>query len=837
MSNHLPFCRTMTDIASLFPTQSQASLAKCGQCSLPVTFALRGDKGPIHDPITGDMVCGKCKQPHLQRSRTNRPLPSRDVVALPLYMLRAIKSVATRNAPSTSKSVEEKGLEQLKSGKCFYHEGVTWNWIDLDENACLCDGCHIGLPDHNYAILDGGVQYVRISLANILSMSIYRKMPKPGASPDATLMDGDEQKCALGMQQEDSNLIQVANDMDKTGEILSKLMNDVMESCVLLYHKIEQVKSILNETDTNHLEQIIQGRDRQYHDACQVYIQSLYPMIRVRQVISGTLLEGLKILGLTSIDPSKSTIRKYILDALLARDETRPMGFEEVVVLRCLICLKETLMKGDPLLIEMTEEKVMKVLDQPDGLHHALTMLTTKLNKVCVDVPSEQKMSEVILDEMKSVFVEVSRVIPLLLHPQPEYWKTCIKAVTETPTSDEIINTIWNALFYKDEDDNKRVINHHTLKIINNLKKSLSEADGLLIEGILGLYFDRDCNKYFIESEKKGCHHPLLYHYLGRIYCLGQEDVVTDHNKAIEYFTKAVAGRLSLLFYHLLIHNILTQTFIPCLSISLYVLIYSLYIYICIYVYIIYMYIIYISILLYVFIYTIYPFFFVFIYILSEYIRCFVIIAGSMLGCYDYHWGLYRGYEKQFESLEQGREFYLELERQGCVDGHLFYMIGTLTYGDYDLLFGYYWKGADLGSVPAYRVLSYRRWTGGWGTGPRRDKSLVVLLKAEERGIRDDTILDRLLERLCNRGYKPGPDVLGPFGNRRDMAMHYCEVLKNRHSPYGYYWKGLMFWYGLAEMPQDKQIAINLWLSADKQGLASYDLYMKERMGLIQAYR
>lgn len=83
-------------------------------------------------------------------------------------------------------------------------------------------------------------------------------------------------------------------------------------------------------------------------------------------------------------------------------------------------------------------------------------------------------------------------------------------------------------------------LTHYILKVANESKRVVGEANALLIEGLLQFDLETDMLKTFLEAEQKGCDHPLLYHYIAEYYRLKNEDV----SKVFEYSAKAISGKL-----------------------------------------------------------------------------------------------------------------------------------------------------------------------------------------------------------------------------------------------------------------------------------------------------
>lgn len=102
------------------------------------------------------------------------------------------------------------------------------------------------------------------------------------------------------------------------------------------------------------------------------------------------------------------------------------------------------------------------------------------------------------------------------------------------------LNACLNALLY--QDGGIRNFTHTTLKMIEESKGKLGEANTLFIEGIRRFAYHDIAFKYLSEAEKKGCKHPVLYYFLGDCYRSGYKGVDVDDDKALHYFNKAMEG-------------------------------------------------------------------------------------------------------------------------------------------------------------------------------------------------------------------------------------------------------------------------------------------------------
>lgn len=170
----------------------------------------------------------------------------------------------------------------------------------------------------------------------------------------------------------------------------------------------------------------------------------------------------------------------------------------------------------------------------------------------------------------------------------------------------------------------------------------------------------------------------------------------------------------------------------------------------------------------------------------------------------------------------------------GSRDGLILHMIGEayrngrVCSTDYLKAMEYYHHAIDVGYVPAYVGKSELLWQGGNGIAVDRDKSLLLLVEAEEKavGVKDDLIIKEIFVRLSiHHDFKP--ETLGRFRNKGEMSLHYCDILIERGSPSGYYFKGSLYAYGRDGLPEDEAKAVSIWEEADRVGLADYRIYSR----------
>lgn len=181
--------------------------------------------------------------------------------------------------------------------------------------------------------------------------------------------------------------------------------------------------------------------------------------------------------------------------------------------------------------------------------------------------------------------------------------------------------------------------------------------------------------------------------------------------------------------------------------------------------------------------------------------------------------------------------YLLELEREGYVDSDLFVRLAE-AYGG-----GLGCAGNLLTSSKYHHLAVARGGASGYLYTARGyavfsfpETVMLSMLEAEERGVRDTSILNMLIDCLCVRQYRPSDTVLGPFKNKMEMTLHYCDVLIERESPRGYYWKAYIHWSGINGQEIDQYKAVAVWQEADRLGLAGLDLFIKPGSSLRHAY-
>lgn len=94
-------------------------------------------------------------------------------------------------------------------------------------------------------------------------------------------------------------------------------------------------------------------------------------------------------------------------------------------------------------------------------------------------------------------------------------------------TAETILETCLDVLFY--QDGMRKPLTHCTLKLIENAKTRVGQANSLFLEG---LTTSKDGIKSFLEAEDKGCNRPLLLYLLGDYYCGDDKvDDIEDDNE------------------------------------------------------------------------------------------------------------------------------------------------------------------------------------------------------------------------------------------------------------------------------------------------------------------
>lgn len=145
------------------------------------------------------------------------------------------------------------------------------------------------------------------------------------------------------------------------------------------------------------------------------------------------------------------------------------------------------------------------------------------------------------------------------------------------------------------------------------------------------------------------------------------------------------------------------------------------------------------------------------------------------------YWDLQGGLTRpeQHRREEQAARYLLDVEMEGCVDGHLYTVIASKyrTYEERSSKVYYYRLAAEMGHAPAYLLMA--RDLCNVST---KDNALLVLMEAVEKGVRDERILDEIHGYLCDEDYTPSRRVLGKFKNKEELELYYLDVMEHRQS-------------------------------------------------------
>lgn len=564
----------MPESDSFISSQVVLPVNACMLCRKPVKPGFRGASAPFHDPVTGDLTCGACRASQLSTNMAleegnKRPLMSRGITAYPLYLFRvkrervtsehdasSVMSECNENPPSIQANIKP------MYNKCIHHEDVSWTYIDMDDLVCLCTPCSQHVYDHDIRRLPAAVSSLRNQLATVITTPLTRKgkhSTQVSRMDEYVAEDEDEDEDDGFVEEDDEveeegkfvsiehlakiTLLGVAVEIDKTVKMLNSWLKEVMDTCAHLHGKVSRLRSLVGEGDLRRrLELVIQWRDQHFQDACNIYSSHLQSMLRIRQIISGTLLEGMTLLGLDA-ETSDLLTETDVMKVLNRRRRALTAVGEEVMVLRTLSCLRETLEYGNPLLAETTEEDVEGVLNQTGGLRGGMRELNRMLTSGCLDwvETPRRKTYAVMLSQVKNVFDEVVKIIPLLLASQPEYWEKNLVEWREKQAEDAL-NTVLGALFNQDYERNP--LTHSNLNLFKKLKAAMGVANAFFIEGILRDSFPGGGVTLFFKAENLGCKHPLLYHYFAERYMFGKDLERMNPIKACNYAVKSIAGML-----------------------------------------------------------------------------------------------------------------------------------------------------------------------------------------------------------------------------------------------------------------------------------------------------
>lgn len=561
-----------------------------------------GQKRPTHDPVTGDMICWECKLKH----QSTHPQPEsshatlRHPEPLPLCLklemdrqqgpdtanlqdgmgdacqhcvlaLDILKKPGTDACVSVAYCVpcenflcQEHALHHDKEhllvhnthrlnvvcgfeamhDKCDNHVGKDWIVVDLDGLHCLCLPCSKEplYCNRNRALIEEAAPIIRSRLATALTSPLESKsdsLLEANNQSESKSVSDDQDRCGVG-------IIEVAHRMSKVAEALHRWRKHVEGSHQKICTRLSDLRSILTEGGPlRRLEMTLHSADSFYQSAASVHISHLRPMIRIREVISKSLLVCSKLLGLGGNEGETLLSKSAVLEILSKRKvEARRVG-EEVMVLKSVTSLRDTLKTiSDPLLLDLIKEDVEGILNQQGGLVEALEALKSKVkNEVydSFDGVTQGKLEE-LLSEAKGIGDEAMKAGQLLsrIHEQ-DYWKVGL-AEWKKVRLQTTIQVCLDALLY--EDNEPRQLTYRSLKVLQDAKMIIGEANALFIEGIRLYYHQSRLSafKCFSEGAKRGCVHPLLYYFMGECYRYSGQSSNTEGAKALEYYEKAIQG-------------------------------------------------------------------------------------------------------------------------------------------------------------------------------------------------------------------------------------------------------------------------------------------------------
>lgn len=128
----------------------------------------------------------------------------------------------------------------------------------------------------------------------------------------------------------------------------------------------------------------------------------------------------------------------------------------------------------------------------------------------------------------------------------------------ETETQETTLNACLDVLLYPD--GSRKDLTHTTLKLIEEARPKMGEANALFVEGLRLFNYQDAPLKYFAEAESKGCNHPILYYYMTLCYTDPFKGRGTRGNrlKEVEYYTKSLGGMQRIIAsYHDYFHLVL----------------------------------------------------------------------------------------------------------------------------------------------------------------------------------------------------------------------------------------------------------------------------------------
>lgn len=103
-------------------------------------------------------------------------------------------------------------------------------------------------------------------------------------------------------------------------------------------------------------------------------------------------------------------------------------------------------------------------------------------------------------------------------------------------SQDEVLNAVLDALLY--EDGSHKPYTRSLLELCDRSKSAMGIANALFVEGIIQVnIFDPTL---FLAAERKGCQHPMLYHFLG--HCFSRSPGKNHKSRVLDYFAKVISG-------------------------------------------------------------------------------------------------------------------------------------------------------------------------------------------------------------------------------------------------------------------------------------------------------
>lgn len=529
----------MAESKSSLSSSHHPSLVVCSECFCKIGFAYRGET-PAHDPVTGDLKCSSCKLKKSASVMANiYPFHARGLEALPFFLLAEAQRVEAE--------LERRGSHLVMYDKCINHVDENWVVVDMNELKCLCLTCSGKQPSPSAlkGLLEAS-QIIRGRISTALTTPLRRK---PILAGERKTQNDEGKGVVHDSRQAQMDLIQAVQCMVGAIATLNQWADQVKEANRTVHDTISRLRStIRDETSCRRLEMTVNSIDTLFQQACDMHIRNLQPLLRIRQIISGTLLEGMRLLGLSVMlsDDGHHTyyVRDVVINLLSKRDVAPGCVGEEVAILRSIECLRETLENGDALLLELTGEDIEGILKQSGGMSEVLATVMSKGKGSNFDEAVGSCNVDSLLNEAKALKVSVMKAIATLsLVHEPGDWKEGALRWRERKEEQRTtVEACVKALLY--DDLSLRPISLTTHKFIMEAKVKLGEANALFIEGVrqYKYWLPNSLFKYFSEAEAKGCEHPLLYYFIGQYYLTTNNGTPEDLDKAIEYYNKLRKG-------------------------------------------------------------------------------------------------------------------------------------------------------------------------------------------------------------------------------------------------------------------------------------------------------